>query len=99
MKKIVCALMLATAHLGAAATEWPKTHLKVVGGGSHNYTFGAVEKPFWEKTLPEASGGRVTADLAGLSESGLKGPEVVRLMRAGALDVGMGVFAYVSGDD
>ena len=99
MKKTILALVMAAASMSAAATELPKTHLKVVGGGSHNYTFGAVEKPFWGKTLPEASGGRVTADLAGLSESGLKGPEVVRLMRAGALDVGMGVFAYVSGDD
>ncbi len=99
MKKIVCMLMMAAVHLGAAAAELPETHFKVVGGGSHNYTFGAVEKPFWEKTLPEASNGRVTADLSGLAESGLKGPEVVRLMRAGAIDIGMGVFAYVSSDD
>lgn len=100
MKKILCALILATAHFGAtSAAELPKTNFKVIGGGSHNYTFGAVEKPFWEKTLPEASGGQVTADLVGLSESGLKGPEVVRLMRVGAVDIGMGVFAYVSGDD
>ena len=99
MKKIICALMLAGAHLGATAAELPKTNFKVVGGGSHNYTFGAVEKPFWETTLPEASGGQVTADLAGLAESGLKGPEVIRLMRAGAIDIGLGVFAYVSSDD
>ncbi len=99
MKKIVCMLMMAAVHLGAVAAELPETHFKVVGGGSHNYTFGAVEKPFWEKTLPEASNGRVTADLSGLAESGLKGPEVVRLMRAGAIDIGMGVFAYVSSDD
>lgn len=99
MKKIISALVMATASLGVGAAELPKTHFKVVGGGSHNYTFGAVEKPFWEKTLSEASGGRVTADLAGLAESGLKGPEVVRLMRAGAVDIGMGVFAYVSSDD
>ncbi len=99
MKKLVCALMLAAAHLSAGAADLPKTHFKVVGGGSHNYTFNAVEKPFWEKTLPEATGGRLTADLAGLAESGLKGPEVVRLMRSGAVDVGMGVFAYVSSDD
>jgi TRAP-type C4-dicarboxylate transport system substrate-binding protein len=99
MKKSIFALIMAAVSMSAAATELPKTHLKVVGGGSHNYTYGAVEKPFWEKTLPEASGGRITADLAGLSESGLKGPEVVRLMRAGAIDVSMGVFAYVSGDD
>ncbi len=99
MKKIVGAILLAAAHAGAMAADLPKTHFKVVGGGSHNYTFGAVEKPFWETMLPEASGGQVTADLAGLAESGLKGPEVVRLMRAGAVDIGMGVFAYVSSDD
>ncbi|MFT0548691.1 TRAP transporter substrate-binding protein [Allopusillimonas ginsengisoli] len=99
MKKILSALVMVSASLGVSAAELPKTHFQVVGGGSHNYTFGAVEKPFWEKTLPEASGGRVTADLAGLAESGLKGPEVVRLMRSGAIDIGMGVFAYVSSDD
>ncbi|MGB6008833.1 TRAP transporter substrate-binding protein [Castellaniella sp.] len=99
MRKIVCGFVLAAMHFGVAAAELPETHFKVVGGGSHNYTFGAVEKPFWGKTLPEASDGRVTADLTGLAESGLKGPEVIRLMRSGALDIGMGVFAYVSGDD
>lgn len=99
MKKIISALLMATAGTGVSAAELPKTHFKVVGGGSHNYTFGAVEKPFWEKSLQEASGGRVTADLVGLAESGLKGPEVVRLMRSGAVDVGLGVFAYVSSDD
>ncbi len=99
MKRIISSLILASAGFAVGAAELPKTHFKVIGGGSHNYTFGAVEKPFWEKTLPEASDGRVTADLTGLAESGLKGPELVRLMRVGAIDVGMGVFAYVSSDD
>lgn len=105
-RSILAALLAAVATSFAAAgsaraqtAALPETHFAVVGGGSHNYTFGAVEKPFWEKTLAEASGGQVTAELIGLSESGLKGPEIVRLMRAGALDVGMGVFAFVSGDD
>ena len=99
MKKIISTLVMATASVYATAQDLPKTHFKVVGGGSHNYTFGSTEKPFWEETLPKASGGQVTADLSGLSESGLKGPEVVRLMRTGAIDIGMGVFAYVSSDD
>lgn len=99
MKKLLCALVLTAAHLGVQAADLPKTSFKVVGGGSHNYTFRSVEKPFWEQTLPEASGGRVTAEVVGLAESGLKGPEVVRLMRAGAIDIGMGVFAFVSNDD
>lgn len=83
----------------AQAQALPDIHFQVVGGGSHNYTYSAVEKPFWEKTLREASGGHVTAELAGLNERGLKGPEILRLMRGNALDVGMGVFAFVSGDD
>lgn len=99
MKRIILAAQALLLAGAACAADLPKTHFRVVGGGSHNYTFTAVEKPFWEKTVPEASGGRVTAELAGLSESGLKGPEIVRLMRSGALDVGMGVFAFVSGDD
>ncbi len=99
MKKNILVLALSAISLAATAQEIPKTHFKVVGGGSHNYTFGATEQPFWKETLPKASEGQLTADLSGLAESGLKGPEVVRLMRAGAIDIGMGVFAYVSSDD
>lgn len=83
----------------ASAADYPPTTLKVVGGGSHNYTFTAVEKPFWQEQIPKASNGAIKAEFSGLVESGLKGPEIVRLMRSGALDVGMGVLAAVSGDD
>ena len=83
----------------ARAQDYPVMRFNVVGGGSHNYTFRAVEQPFWNQTLPARSQGRVTAQLLGLSESGLKGPEIIRLMRFGAVDIGMGVFAFVAGDD
>jgi len=99
MKRIFMAALMAAMATAAVSADLPATHFRVIGGGSHNYTYSAVEKPFWEKTLPEASQGQVTAELAGLSESGLKGPEIIRLMRANALDIGMGVFAFVSGDD
>lgn len=99
MKKVLISTLLAAIPFAAMSADLPKTNFKVVGGGSHNYTFGAVEQPFWSKTITEASDGQITADISGLSESGLKGPEVVRLMRTGAVDVAMGVFAFVSGDD
>ncbi len=83
----------------ALADDASSIHFNVVGGGSHNYTFRAVERPFWSETLPANSGGTVTARLMGLSESGLKGPEMVRVLRAGAVEIGMGVFAFVAGDD
>lgn len=84
---------------GAVAGDYPAIHFNVVGGGSHNYSFRAVERPFWSETLPASSGGRITARLMGLSESGLKGPEMLRVIRSGAVEIGMGVFAFVAGDD
>ena len=83
----------------ATAQDYPEMRFNVVGGGSHNYTFRAVEQPFWNTTLPQQSNGKVSAQLLGLSESGLKGPEIIRLMRFGAVDIGMAVFAFVAGDD
>ncbi|MNK10700.1 2,3-diketo-L-gulonate-binding periplasmic protein YiaO precursor [compost metagenome] len=99
MAALLAAVAMTAVPAAVLSDTLPKTHFQVVGGGSHNYTYSAVEKPFWEKTLPEASDGRVTAELAGLSETGLKGPEIMRLMRGNAIDIGMGVFAFVSGDD
>lgn len=92
-------LALAALLGNAQAQDYPEIRFNVIGGGSHNYSFRAVEKPFWTETLPAQSNGKVTAQLLGLSESGLKGPEIIRLMRFGAVDIGMGVFAFVAGDD
>lgn len=83
----------------AGASDLPPTHFSVVGGGSHNYSFRAVERPFWATTLPASSAGKISARLIGLSESGLKGPEMLRVIRSGAVEIGMGVFAFVAGDD
>lgn len=95
---LLMAALLLTSQF-ARGEDYPAIRFNVVGGGSHNYSFRAVEQPFWNKTLPESSQGKVTAQLLGLSESGLKGPEIIRLMRFGAVDIGMGVFAFVAGDD
>lgn len=83
----------------ALADTEPLAHFNVIGGGSHNYTFRAVELPFWNNTLPDNTDAMLTARVRGLSESGLKGPEMVRLIRSGAVEIGMGVFAFVAADD
>ncbi len=95
----VLAVLVCAFAASSSAEQQPPLELNVIGGGSHNYSFRAVERPFWSQTLPNASGGRLSARLRGLSETGLKGPEMVRLLRAGAVEVGMGVFAFVAGDD
>ncbi|PZW50258.1 TRAP transporter substrate-binding protein [Pseudomonas sp. URMO17WK12:I2] len=99
LPRVILAALGCSIGASALADDASSIHFNVVGGGSHNYTFRAVERPFWNETLPANSGGTVTARLMGLSESGLKGPEMVRVLRAGAVEIGMGVFAFVAGDD
>ncbi|OLU29447.1 TRAP transporter substrate-binding protein [Pseudomonas sp. PA27(2017)] len=99
LPRVILAALGCAIGASALADDASSVHFNVVGGGSHNYTFRAVERPFWTETLPANSDGSVTARLMGLSESGLKGPEMVRVLRAGAVEIGMGVFAFVAGDD
>lgn len=92
----VAAGVMATAP--AWAGDLPKTHLKVVGLQSHLNSFKTGEKPFWEETIPEASGGAVTAELTAQDLNGLKGPEILRLMKLGVIDFASGVIGYMAGD-
>jgi TRAP-type C4-dicarboxylate transport system substrate-binding protein len=82
----------------AAAQDLPVTHLKVVGLQSHLNSFKTGEKPFWEEHLPKASGGKVTAQLTAQDIHGLKGTEILRLMKLGVIDFSSGVISYMSGD-
>lgn len=85
--------------LGAAnAQDLPKTHFKVVGLQSHLNSFKTGEAPFWSETLPKASKGQVTGDLTAQDLNGLKGPEILRLMKLGVIDFASGVIGYMSGD-
>ncbi len=83
----------------AFAQSLPKTQLKVVGSISSLPPYKDYEVPFWTKTLAAKSGGAVTAEIKGFNEMGLKGPEVLRLMSSGALEIGATVLAYLASDD
>ncbi|MBK7062082.1 MAG: TRAP transporter substrate-binding protein [Rubrivivax sp.] len=97
-------LALATAVLASsvwaqAQTTLPKTHLRVVGSISSLTQYKDYEIPFWTKQLAEKSGGAVTAEIKGFNEMGLKGPEVLRLMGQGVMEIGATVVAYLAADD
>ena len=95
--------LLIAAALGFAASaiaqDLPKTQLKVVGSISSLAPYKDFEVPFWTKTLLEKSKGAIIADVKGFNEMGLKGPEVLRLMSSGALEIGATVLAYLAADD
>ena len=85
--------------LNASAQPLPKTQLQVVGSISSLPQYKEFEVPFWTKTIPEKSGGAITVDIKGFNEMGLKGPEVLRLMGQGVMQIGATVIAYLAADD
>ena len=100
MKAALAALAVASfAAAPAQAQDLPKTQLKVVGSISSLPPYREFEVPFWTKTLAEKSNGAITAEIKGFNEMGLKGPEVLRLMSTGALEIGATVLAYLAADD
>src|SRR5262245_65957595 len=94
------ALALAGAIGAGAATaqELPKQTFKVVGTWSNLTNYQANEQPFWAKTLPEASKGQLTANIQSISELGLKGTEIVRLVRLGLFDFAQALPIYIAED-
>jgi TRAP-type C4-dicarboxylate transport system substrate-binding protein len=100
--RIVASLALAAAICseGTAATaqDLPKQTFKVVGTWSNLTNWQQNEQPFWTKTLPEASKGQITVNLQSLSELGLKGTEIVRLVKLGLFDFAHGLPIYTAED-
>jgi TRAP-type C4-dicarboxylate transport system substrate-binding protein len=82
----------------ANAADLPKTNLKVIGPWSNSTTWKLNIEPFWSKEVPALSNGRVTADLTSMTEMGLKGPEIFRLIKIGVADMGSTVTGYASGE-
>jgi|SRR5690554_1867574 len=106
MKKLATA-GLATAALMLAAQAsaqekvegLPKTEVQIAGGLSNLTLYQEHEQPFWTKTIPELSGGQVTATIKGFNEMGLKGPEMLRLMSQGVIPIGTSTLAYFASDN
>ncbi|HEY3073692.1 MAG TPA: TRAP transporter substrate-binding protein [Burkholderiales bacterium] len=101
--RIACLLAALAAVIDSAGPAWsqalPPTQIKVIASSDQSNLHKNLERPFWTERLPKASGGAIKVEFSGLLSSGLKGPEIVRLMRSGAIDFAHGVFQSVGADD
>ena len=102
--RTVTAAGLATVLMMSPATaifgqDLPQTHIKTVGGATYMHQRGMVEIPFFTKTLPEQSKGKVTVDLIPYDTVGLGGTEILRLMKIGAIEFSRGDLIVVSNDE
>ena len=83
----------------AAAAENDPIRLQIVGGLANVTQFTKFEKPFWEKEIAERSGGRITATIRSFDAGGLRGQEMLQLIRLGVVPFGTALLSVASGDE
>jgi len=96
--RLIAAIFVACCANYVAAQDLPATELKVLGGLSTRAMYKDIELPFWTKTIPEKSSGKVTAEIKAFDEMGLKGPELFRLMKQGVIEFGVVPLSYNTSD-
>lgn len=82
----------------AVAQDLPATAFTYVGTWGNLSLYNKVEKPFWGETVSAKSGGAINVTVQPFTELGLKGNEILRLLRNGVLDMSATLLSYVGGD-
>ncbi|MFT8244288.1 TRAP transporter substrate-binding protein [Roseomonas sp. BN140053] len=85
--------------LPASAQQSPAMRLKVIGGLAGVSQYVRFEEPFWTQRVRDISGGRIEAEIAPFDRSGIRGQEMLQLMRLGVVTFGTALLAVVSGDE
>jgi TRAP-type C4-dicarboxylate transport system substrate-binding protein len=104
MRKIYQGLIGAAAAAALSATvasagELPEIHVTGVGLNKNTVASSVDEVPFWAKTIPGASGGKVSATFAPMDVMGVKGHQVMRMTKLGVVDFGSSDVSKMAGDD
>lgn len=93
---IAAAGLITTAILAA---DLPETRVKAIGLNSKTIVSFGDEVPFWSETIPQASGGKITAEFAPIDLAGIKDPQIMRMTTLGVTDFGAGDISKMAGDD
>jgi TRAP-type C4-dicarboxylate transport system substrate-binding protein len=100
-RKIVLLAGLCAAGTASAQTLPPGPKLTVTMAtqpGPALPQFTKVDMPMLRDGVPQKSGGRIDVKLSSWPELNLNGPEIIRLVRSGQVDIGAAPLATVSGD-
>jgi TRAP-type C4-dicarboxylate transport system substrate-binding protein len=92
---LIGAMALST---GAAFADKP-IELNAVGTWSSLTNFIKHEEPFFNGRLAEASGGQITGKIQSQSNLGLKGFEIMRMVKNGVFDFAFGLPGYVAAEN
>lgn len=95
---VVLLVLLGWSGMVAAQPAGP-IRLKVVGGLADVSQYVRYEEPFWRRRIGELTGGRVVAEIAPFDRSGIRGQEMLQLMRLGVVPFGTALLAVVSTEE
>ena len=95
---LVLAIALVTTQ-AVHADNLDSKNFKVIGSWGGLNPHKKFEAPFWREHLPKASAGKITGEIKPVTEVGLKGFEVMRLLKVGVFDFAFGAIGYVAGDN
>jgi TRAP-type C4-dicarboxylate transport system substrate-binding protein len=94
--------MIALTSLGAArhaAAQPSAIELDVIGGLAGVSQYELFEKPFWLTTVPVITGGRVRAHVVPSERSGVRGQDVLQLLRLGVVSFGNVLLALAASEE
>ncbi len=91
-RRTLFATMLAVLVAGLAAfpafADQHVFRLKIIGGLADVSQYLRFEEPFWRHRIGELTGGRVQAEISPFDRSGIRGQEMLQLMRLGVVPFG-----------
>ncbi len=87
------------AELQALAKDLPaSTTVRVLGLASGTSEWNFLSKPFWQIMVPKLSGGKIKVNLKSITELGVSGSQMIRLVKAGIADIADPVATYAAKD-
>ena len=95
---IVLACLALVGTRPALADDRPIT-LRIVGGLAGVAQYTRHEMPFWTEQVMQRTHGRVRAEIAPFDRSGIRGPEMLPLMRLGVVPFGTVPLSVSAGDE
>ena len=73
--------------------------MRIVGGLADVSQYLRYEEPFWREGISKATKGRIVAEIAPFDRSGIRGQEMLSLMRLGVVSFGTALLAVVSTEE
>ncbi|MCQ2003222.1 TRAP transporter substrate-binding protein DctP [Rhizobium sp. NRK18] len=86
-------------QLQELAAKLPEsTQVNVLAIASSTSEWGLLEKPFWTELVPKLSGGKIKVKLNSITELGVPGGQMIKLVRSGVYDISDTVASYADED-